>query len=56
MGRKSGTQGPKGWGLGFGCELITTNYLEMGKADQHMDSLTYGLKLGNMDQTESKKN
>lgn len=25
----------------------------MGKADQYMDSLTYGLKLENMDQAES---
>lgn len=28
-------------------------HLEMGKADQYMDSLTYGLKMENMDQVES---
>ena len=25
---KNNTQGPKGWGMGFACELTTTNYLE----------------------------
>ena len=30
-------------------------HLEMGKADQYMDSLTYGLKLENMDQAKTNK-
>lgn len=30
-------------------------YLKMGKADQHVDSLSYGLTLGNMNQIERKK-
>ena len=41
------------WALEVGpLQLI---HLEMGKADQYMDSLTYDLKLENMDQAESKE-
>lgn len=53
VGRKCGTREPNEQELGFGYEPTTTNlFLEMGKADQRMDFLSYGPTLGNMNRTK----
>ena len=48
-------EGPKARRWALDVSPLQLIYLKMGKADQHMDSLSYGLTLGNMNQIERKK-
>ena len=48
-------EGPKARSWALDVSPLQLIYLKMGKADQHMDSLSYGLTLGNMNQIERKK-
>lgn len=54
-GIKVAPKGPKARSWALDVSPLQSIYLKMGKADQHVDSLSYGLTLGNMNQIESKK-
>ena len=53
--KKGGTQGPKAKSWGLDVSPLQLICLEIGMADEHMDSLSYGLTLGNMVSNRKKK-
>ena len=48
-------EGPKARSWALDVSPLQLIYLKMGKTDRHVDSLSYGLTLGNMNQIERKK-